>query len=489
MAARHPLLDPRSVVPIDLELGPGVRALVITGPNTGGKTVTLKTAGLLALMSQCGLHLPVESGSEISVFEAVFADIGDEQSIEQSLSTFSAHISNIIRILKQIDARALVVLDELGAGTDPQEGSALARALLQTFLDRRATTLVATHYPELKAFAHASERIRNASVEFDLESLRPTYHLMLGLPGRSNALAIAERLGLDREIIAAARAMISPDELRAEELLDEIHRERDLARQARAESEAARGRLQEQNRELLERLEAIEDERLEILDQARQEAQAGLDALQGELAQLRRQLELARQPLEALEAVSEKARELERQVKRPPKRASVKVEEHTRPLRAGDKVHLKTLNCEGLITYLESGQAEVQVGRLRVRADLNELRLVGAGGHEASSEPRAKRRKPPAPAMGGQPAPAPPPLEMDLRGQTVEEALLEVDRRLDAAFLSGMPFLRLIHGKGSGRLREAIRDALRGNPYVGSYRAGDPGEGGEGVTVVKLAPN
>ena len=240
LKARHPLLDPRSVVPIDVDLDPRTFAVIITGPNTGGKTVSLKTVGLLALMAQSGLHIPVESGSELVVFKSVWADIGDEQSIEQSLSTFSGHITNIVRILKKVDRQSLVIIDELGAGTDPQEGAALARAILSFLLERDVTTFVATHYPELKTFAHTTPGVVNASLEFDLHSLRPTYRLTIGLPGRSNALAIAERLGLPLEIITAAKGEIDPSELRADDLLDAIHRERKLARKERQKAEKAR---------------------------------------------------------------------------------------------------------------------------------------------------------------------------------------------------------------------------------------------------------
>ena len=266
--ARHPLLDPHSVIPIDVDLDDQTYALVITGPNTGGKTVTLKTIGLLVLMAQTGLHLPVHSGAELSLFEAVYADIGDEQSIEQSLSTFSGHITNIIRILEQANFRTLVILDELGAGTDPQEGAALARALLNHLLERSITTLVTTHHPELKAFAHATPGVINASVEFNLETLQPSYHLTIGLPGRSNALAIAGRLGMPEAIIQAARSEINPTELRAEDLLDEIHHQRDLSRQARAAAEKARQESESLRSELLERLDEIEDERRAILEKS-----------------------------------------------------------------------------------------------------------------------------------------------------------------------------------------------------------------------------
>ena len=234
-------------MPIDINPKPGTRALVITGPNTGGKTVSLKTVGLLALMAQSGLHIPAQSGSELPCFHDVFADIGDEQSIEQSLSTFSSHITNIIRILKKADARSLVILDELGAGTDPQEGAALARAILSHLIERGITTFVATHYPELKTFAHSTDGVVNASLEFDVQTLRPTYHLTIGLPGRSNALAIAQRLGLDPQLVAAARSEINPDDLRADKLLDDIRKERNRTSRAGEKLEKARERLEESN--------------------------------------------------------------------------------------------------------------------------------------------------------------------------------------------------------------------------------------------------
>ncbi len=241
LQTRHPLLDPNTVVPIDINPKPGTHALVITGPNTGGKTVSLKTVGLLALMAQSGLHIPAQSGSELPCFHDIFADIGDEQSIEQSLSTFSSHITNIIRILKKADHRSLVILDELGAGTDPQEGAALARAILSHLIERGITTFVATHYPELKTFAHSTDGVVNASLEFDVQTLRPTYHLTIGLPGRSNALAIAQRLGLDPQLVAAAKSEINPDDLRADKLLDDIRKERNrTSREAREAGEVAR---------------------------------------------------------------------------------------------------------------------------------------------------------------------------------------------------------------------------------------------------------
>lgn len=483
LGARHPLLDPEQVVPIDLELAGELRALVITGPNTGGKTVALKTAGLLALMALCGLQIPAEAGSSLSTFAAVFADIGDEQSIEQSLSTFSAHISNIIRILERADERSLVLLDELGAGTDPQEGASLALAILQQLLVAGATTLVATHYPELKAFAHGASGVRNASVEFDLESLRPTYHLTIGLPGRSNALAIAERLGLPEAIIERAREQLTPGELAADEMLDDIRQEREGARAERSEARSARQQASELQRELSERLEAIEQERREILGAARQEAAQELEKLQGEIRSLRNQLALAGQPLEALEETARAADELEAQAAQPVERLPVAGSLSERPVQLGDRVRLLGLGSEGVVAELGESEAEVQVGNLRVRAKLDELRPV-----EGTSA--AEETHPPADRGAGVKTPQieAPPVELDLRGQTAAEALAVLERRLDSAYMAGLPHVRIIHGKGTGRLREAVRKALPRFPYVESFRGGKRSEGGEGVTIAEMAP-
>ncbi|NIM93242.1 MAG: endonuclease MutS2 [Anaerolineales bacterium] len=483
--ARHPLLESTTVVPINLILDETTYALVITGPNTGGKTVALKTTGLLALMAQCGMHIPAESGSELSVFEAIYADIGDEQSIEQSLSTFSSHISNIIRIMGEAGTHSLVLLDELGAGTDPQEGAALARALLAKFLARGVTTLVATHYPELKVYAHAATGVRNASVEFDLESLQPTYHLTIGLPGRSNALAIAERLGLDQSIIDDARSMISPDEIQAEGLLDEIHRQRDAAREASEDVERTRQEAGKLKAELQDRLERIEDERREILEMARHEAEGEIEELKKEMRQLRRRMAAAAQPLDVIVEVEESIDALEDGVLEPVERSITPEGADQRAFRLGDRVHVRTINAEGIVTDLSRDQAEVQIGRLRVRARLEELSFDGDPGTSAESAPDRDRIQ--GIGRGQIPAAQAPPLELDLRGHNVDEALEILDGRLDAAFLAGMPFIRVIHGKGTGRLREAVRHALKENSYVASFEPGHANEGGDGVTMVKLA--
>jgi DNA mismatch repair protein MutS2 len=487
IAARHPLLDPDQVVPIDLKLEEDTYALVITGPNTGGKTVALKTTGLLANMAQCGMHLPVESGSELSIFEGVYADIGDEQSIEQSLSTFSAHISNIIRILGRAKPRSLILLDELGAGTDPQEGAALARALLSEFLQIPCTTLVATHYPELKTFAHVTAGVRNASVEFDLESLKPTYRLTIGLPGRSNALAIAERLGLEKTIVERARTMISPEELQADGLLDEIYRQREATRQVLSEAENARLKVEELEEELAGRLRDIETERRQILEETRDGVEAELELLRDEITKLRRRLVAASQPLDVLKEIQSEVDELEEEFEETFLPEPFHQDSEQRAFQLGDRVRVRTIDTVGVITSLSQNDAEIQIGQLRVKAGLEELSFldtpspsqqekVGRYLHQARRSKDRDRHLVKSP-----------PLELDLRGFVVDDALVELEQRLDAAFLAGLPLIRVIHGKGTGRLRQAIRQALKDNPYVASFEPGHPGEGGDGVTVVRVA--
>lgn len=475
--ARHPLLDAQSVVPIDVELHPQNYILVITGPNTGGKTVTLKTVGLLALMAQSGLHIPAQAGSQISIFDSVFADIGDEQSIEQSLSTFSGHVTNIIQILEKADAKSLVILDELGAGTDPQEGAALARSILDTFVNKGITTLVATHYPELKAYAHTTKGVVNASVEFDMDTLRPTYHLTIGLPGRSNALAIAKRLGLQDEVVEAARAVIDPSDLRAEDLLDEIHRQRDLTRSARAAVEEAQREAELIRNALAERLEKIEDERLELLSLAREQSQDEIEALQEEILAVRRDLQRARQPLEVLEKAAEKVVELETVVATPVEREEVPESAPSRALRLGDRVLVRSLNKEGVISALGMEETEVQIGVLRVRTRLVDLEIVS---------PKPEKEVIPEASGGIVFSVESPGVELALRGMRVDEALEALDRHMDAAYLAGLPFVRVIHGKGTGKLRQAMRKELAKHPQVERYETGQRGEGGDGVTVAFL---
>jgi DNA mismatch repair protein MutS2 len=480
--ARHPLLDQMTVVPIDVEIDPDTYVLLITGPNTGGKTVTLKTVGVFACMAQSGLHLPTLKGSEISLFKAIFADIGDEQSIEQSLSTFSGHITNICRILDHASGESLVILDELGAGTDPQEGAALAQAILSFLVDRGIPTLVATHFPELKSYAHATPGVTNASMAFDLDTLQPTYHLKIGLPGRSNALEIASKLGLRKEIIDLAKQGIDPAELKVDDLLSEIHHQHDLAHQARQEADQVRQQAERLRDELSERLEGIEDERMEILTEAQEKARVEIEELQEELRKSRRQLAQARQPLEVIEEIEESLQQLDDIVETPVERAAVQdVPEVTqRPIRLGDKVKLRTLGKEGVVSSLGEEQAEIMVGNLRIRVELYDLELVA--GQIQEKEKRDDLRDAAASFTVSSPG-----VELSLRGMTVDEALEKLDGYLDRAFVAGLPYVRIVHGKGTGKLRDAVRRELRGHPHIQRFEAGGVSEGGDGVTVAFLA--
>src|SRR5688572_12656439 len=495
LRARHPLLDPNTVVPIDIDPQPGTRAIIITGPNTGGKTVSLKTVGLLALMAQSGLHIPAQSGSELPCFHDVYADIGDEQSIEQSLSTFSGHITNIIRILKHIDARSLVIFDELGAGTDPQEGAALARAIMTHLLESGCTTLVATHYPELKTFAHSTEGVVNASLEFDIKTLRPTYHLTIGLPGRSNALLIAQRLGLPQPIIDSAKAEIHPDDLRADKLLDDIRKERNRTSRERQKLEKARDRLEKQTSDIDKRLEKIEDERREVLARARAEGELEVAVLKQNIESLRQQLKKAKQPLEALKEIEEKIEEIEEKIEAPVERrrtidhrpspstlapgASAGVV--NRPLSLGERVTVGTLNAEGVVTALGESDAEVQIGSLRVRTRLVDL-VRKAGGPTIDDRPQTMVNRPKGSSVVSSPG-----LEINLRGKLVDEGLDELERYLERAYSAGLLFVRIVHGKGTGKLRDAVRNALKASPYVTSFEEPKENEGGAGVTVANIA--
>ena len=482
--ARHPLLDPDTVVPIDVDPREGTRAIVITGPNTGGKTVSLKTVGLLVLMAQSGLHIPAQSGSELPFFKSVYADIGDEQSIEQSLSTFSGHITNIIRILKQIDNRSLVIFDELGSGTDPQEGAAIARAILTHLLEMGCMTLVATHYPELKTFAHSTEGVVNASLEFDIKTLRPTYKLTIGLPGRSNALAIAQKLGLPQTIIESAKAEINPLDLRADKLLDDIRKERNRTSREREKLEKQRAKLEAQNADLAKRLEKIEDERRETIAKARAEAELEVAVLKRNIDSLKSQLKRASQPLTAIRAIEEKMEVIEGKVEAPVERKSDQSSViSNQGLKLGEKVTVSTLNAEGVVTALGESDAEVQIGTIRVRAKMSDLIRKSA---VEINESKVKSQKSSDIRPSTLDSKKSPGMEVDLRGLMAEDALDKMERYLEQAYLSGLPWVRIIHGKGTGKLRQAVREALKGHAYVKSFEEGGHTEGGEGVTVAKL---
>ncbi|MBN1304815.1 MAG: Smr/MutS family protein [Anaerolineales bacterium] len=492
--ARHPLLDPKSVVPINFNPSPETRAVVITGPNTGGKTVSLKTVGLLVLMAQAGLHIPAQSGSGLPVFEQIYADIGDEQSIEQSLSTFSSHVTSIISILKAADENTLVILDELGAGTDPAEGAALARAILSYLLERGITTLVTTHHPELKAFAHTTAGVVNASVEFNVQTLRPTYQLTIGLPGRSNALAIAKRLGLPEEILAAARADVNPEDQQTDKMLNDIRRERNRTSREREKARKARQKVDQEAQKLEQRMEEIEKERQEIIARARAEAELEVEVLKHNIKTLKEHLHKARQPLEAVKEIETAVEQVEEKIA-PPAKANRQPSPRaglTRPLAVGDTVHLYTLNAEGSVTALGEEDAEVQVGALRMRARLEDMSRPQAadnGQEQENTKVKAKQHKPTdnKSSVVKPPSAVVPKMEINLRGKTVDEALHDLEHYLDKAYAAGMPFVRIIHGKGTGALRQAVREVLRDHPYVTSFEEAASNEGGAGATVAKIS--
>lgn len=481
--ARHPLLNPETVVPIDIHLDHDYFVIVITGPNTGGKTVSLKTVGLLAAMTQAGLAIPARDDSRISVFDGIYADIGDEQSIEQSLSTFSSHLTHIVDILHRATDRSLVLLDELGAGTDPDEGSGMAQAILSHLIRRNITAVATTHYSELKVYAHSTPGAQNASVEFDLETLSPTFELSIGLPGRSNAFAIARRLGLPAEILDEAAGLIASDSLETESLLAQIKDAQQEALEDRRQAVAIRQEADRIRQDLNEQLGLIEAARRQVLEEARGEARAELDDLREELAQMRAQARVAMLSLGASDVTGE-LRQLEHavtdaaegwdpiDVEPAPAETGPWV-----PPRLGDTVWVDSLNTTGEVTDLSGEEVEVQAGAFRVRVP---ARSVVVRKKVESTPPERE------PQMHITPASARLPVELDLRGMRVEEALIHLDRYLDHAALSNLPWVRIIHGFGTGALRQIVRERLGDYRNTLSFRAGGQGEGGDGVTVVSF---
>lgn len=518
MGARHPLLIEEQlaghlerVVPLDLRCEPGLRVLLITGPNTGGKTVALKTVGLLALMFQAGLPVPAAPGSRLPLFNGVYADIGDEQSIEQSLSTFSSHMSHIISIMARAGAGSLVLLDELGAGTDPEEGAALAMALLDEFARRGCLVLATTHYGTLKSFVHRRPDMANASVEFDAETLAPTYRLIMGLPGRSNALDIARRLGLPEELVETARRFMGSQRVAFEDLLKEAEAQRWAATAAREEAEAHRREAERARQEWEAARAALEAERQRLLQEARAEARELLRAARRDaeawIARFRR-LEAeagveaarrARAEMEAREAaLAAKAAEGRKAAGKKERRPVADL-----PIVVGGRVQVLALGQEGIVVEGPSaaGEVVVQVGPMRMTIHESGLRAMagpgaeddGAGAGDSSS--RSRRRAPDAAGArggnGGARGPdaaetASAPRELHLRGMTVDEALLELEKFLDRARWIGWHEVRIVHGKGTGTLRRAVADYLKTLPFVHSFSVAPPQEGGHGVTVVVL---
>jgi DNA mismatch repair protein MutS2 len=519
--ARHPLLTGK-VVPINFHLGHEFFMVVITGPNTGGKTVALKTVGLLTLMAQAGLHIPADEHSEIAIFEEVFADIGDEQSIEQSLSTFSSHMSRIIEILQRIEQeiqretpairgklsetlvgtpesrrlRALVLLDELGAGTDPSEGSALARAILTFLLERHVTTIATTHYSELKAFAHEQPGVVNASVEFDIETLSPTYRLNIGLPGRSNALAIASRLGLDERIIERAREFLGSAGVRMENLLEGLQSERKAVEDERFHLSMERAEAEYQRKQLEQDRYKVEEQRAQVLDEARAQAQHELEEVQRALAKIKVDTSRVNMTRERLGEARQQVRDLAENLtpvpapRRPrkkaePEEAGEAAGANEGPLQIGDTVRVLSFgqNAELVGLSPDHSEAEVQMGALRFRVNVDNIERLSK--RQAAVQERTQSQ--PAivlPRYEDRPEVA---MQFDIRGWRVEQALEELDTYLNDAVMSGMSSVRIVHGKGTGALRSAIREQLAHHPLVKSFTSASPQEGGDGVTVVKLS--
>lgn len=480
--ARHPLLGSRAV-PLDVELGGAFRTLIITGPNTGGKTVALKTVGLLALMAASGLFVPAEDGSECAVFDAVHADIGDEQSIEQNLSTFSSHMTNIISILARLTPSSLVLLDELGAGTDPSEGSSLAIAILDHVHRLGCRTVATTHYSELKAYAYEREGMINASMEFDVETLTPTYRLLVGVPGRSNAFAIARRLGLPEPIVSHAERMIGEEDRRVESMIESLEESRIGAEEERRKAERLRAELEEAKRQLEEERAELRRRRDDLLAQAKREAEAAVERARREAEAVI--ADLRRMALE--EGASIKEHRLIAARRRLDEAAGLADAGTDRPagkapparVEPGDEVFVRSLNRKGFVVETGDGEAVVQLGIIKMKVDLSDLEPVSAPAADrtAAAAGGASLRRTRDDRL---------PLELDIRGKTLDESVLEVDRFLDEAYLAGVGQAYIIHGKGTGALRAGIQHYLKQHKLVKRFRLGEYGEGGSGVTVVEF---
>ena len=479
--ARHPLIG-ESVVPINFEMDQAHRVVVITGPNTGGKTVALKTLGLLTLMAQSGLHIPANPGSRLAVFGRLFADIGDEQSIEQSLSTFSSHMTHVIEALDLADGNTLILLDEIGAGTDPEEGSALARATIRDLLAKGSWVVATTHFGELKVFAHETPAVINAAVEFDSGTLSPTYNLMMGLPGQSNALEIASRLGLDASILTDARAMLDGGRLSLEGLLQNTRSELETASKLRKEATAAQQEVERLRRELADRLAQIETERARAVEATRQEALQELDRIRRDIKELGESVR-DDQPRIAPGTATRKVRELTKQIASRAQPPPVAGRNESRDSEVGDRVIVKYLQQSGVVTSInqDGTEAEVQLDKARLRAPTSQLEPAARGSSSRYVRPRTsavsfvpRSPRPPAPA------------EIDLRGYRAEDIQPALERHLNDAFMDGMASMRIIHGKGAGTLRRVVREHVGSHSIVKSASSAPQNEGGEGVTVIEL---
>ena len=478
---RHPLIDREKVVPSNLWMGKDFTSLIITGPNTGGKTVTLKTVGLLTLMAQAGLQVPADLGTELAVFEQVFADIGDEQSIEQSLSTFSGHMTTIVSIMHEVTPDDLVLFDELGAGTDPTEGAALAQAILQRLLNIRVRTLATTHYSELKAFALSTKGVENASVEFDVETLRPTYRLSIGVPGKSNAFEISRRLGLPENLIDDAKKLLSSDSVRFEDVIAnaEYHRqvaerEREIARQASAETVKLRDEAEKLRKQM-------EDQRENTIKKAKADARRIMEQTRREsesiIADLKRMKKEQQNPDAQVNAIR---RRIENNVDNLSEGLLVDTGLPPKEVRKGDTVEILTIGSQGTVLAPANakGEVEVQAGILKLKVNISQLRLV--------KQPDKPKPQPTSVHLKTGAMERTVRMECDVRGMALDEAIMTVDQYLDQAILAGMGEVSIIHGKGTGVLRSGIQQHLKHHMHVASCRLGVYGEGESGVTIVTL---
>lgn len=488
---RHPLLDQKKVVPITVSLGDEFSLLIITGPNTGGKTVSLKTVGLLTLMGQAGLHIPAGDRSEIAVFRQVYADIGDEQSIEQSLSTFSSHMTNIVSFLKKVDDRSLVLFDELGAGTDPTEGAALAIAILSHLHKRNIRTMATTHYSELKIYALSTPGVENACCEFDVESLRPTYRLLIGIPGKSNAFAISGKLGLPGYIIDDAKKRLSEQGVSFEDLLSDLEASRRTIEKEQAEIAAYKKEAETLKRQAVQKQEKLEEQRDRIIREANEKANAILrEAKEVADETIRNFHKFGKENISAAEMEKERER-LRKKIKDTSASASLKTNKPKKTykpsdFKLGESVKVLSMNLTGTIGSLPDarGNVTVQMGILRSQVNISDLEIIEEVSPYAPKRMNrtAKSKIKMSKSLSVSP-------EINLLGKTVDEAVAELDKYLDDALLSHLNSVRVVHGKGTGALRKGIHEYLRRQKHVKSYRLAEFGEGDAGVTIVEAPDN
>ena len=485
--ARHPLIDPEKVVATDIVLGYDFDTLVITGPNTGGKTVSLKTIGLFSLMAMCGLLLPVSDESSVSVFRNVLVDIGDEQSIEQSLSTFSSHMTNIIQILGQADDQSLILLDELGAGTDPVEGAALAMAIIESMRTRGVRLAATTHYAELKAYALQTEGVENACCEFDVATLRPTYRLLIGVPGRSNAFAISQRLGMPEEIVSRAQSLVSMENLHFEDVVQKLEKNRQELEKEKEEARHYRVMAQKAAKEAEELRAHVEREREKELEKARMEARRLVTNVRAQAEALIEEIDLQRKNKASSDAAVAKSslRAGIRSIENAADPVEKKKEPEyrlPRPLKIGDHVLIYDVDKKGTVLSLpdSAGTVLVQAGIIKTKVPVKNLRLTKESNtNVVSAQRNVSRRVTSRSAVQVK-------TEVDLRGLTVSEALMELDQFIDNAVMSGLSIITIIHGKGTGALRAAVHDHLKAHPNIRTFRLGVYGEGENGVTIAEL---